>query len=128
MASLCKVYRKRTKLVQVNLVVLDFSKAFDKVAHVRLLHKLDCYGVRRSLLNWFESFLQNRTQQVVVEGHYFRSCDITPGVPQGSVLGPALFLVYINDITANIHSELRLFADDILIYRPIGSESDHKMT
>ena len=97
------------------MAVLDFSKAFDKTAHVRLL---DYYGVEGRLLNWFESFLQNRTQQVVVEGHYSRPCDITSGVPQGSVLGPALFLMYINDLITSIHSEQRLFADDILIYRP----------
>ena len=76
------------------------------------------------MLEWFGSFLHSRTQQVVVEGHYSTPCDITSGVPQGSVLGPALFLIYINDITTNIHSELRLFADDILIYRPILSSSD----
>ena len=64
---------------------------------------------------------------MVVEGHHSKSCDITSRVPQGSVLGPALFLVYINGITANVHSELRLFADDILIYRPIGSESNQKI-
>ena len=109
------------------MAVLDFSKAFDKVAHARLLNKLEYYGVRGSLLEWFESFLHNRTQQVVIEGRYSISCDITSGVPQGSVLGPALFLIYINDITTNIHSELRLFADDILIYRPIHSPSDQKI-
>ena len=113
--------------LQVDLAVLDFSKAFDKVAHARLLNKLEYYGVRGSLLEWFESFLPNRTQQVVIEGHHSISCDITSGVPLGSVLGPALFLIYINDIITNIHSELRLFADDILIYRPIYSQSDQKI-
>ena len=110
--------------LQVDLAVLDFSKAFDKVAHARLL---EYYVVRGSLLEWFESFLHNRTQQVVIEGRYSISCDITSGVPQGSVLGPALFLIYINDISTNMHSELRLFADDILIYRPIHSPSDQKI-
>ena len=110
--------------LQVDLAVLDFSKAFDKVAHAPLLHKLEYYGVRGTMLEWFGSFLHSRTQQVVVEGHYSTPCDITSGVPQGSVLGPALFLIYINDITTNIHSELRLFADNILIYRPILSSSD----
>ena len=92
--------------LQVDLAVLDFFKAFDKVAHARLLHKLKYYGVRGTLLEWFGSFLHNRTQQMVVEVHYSTPCDITSGVPQGSVLGPALFLIYINDITTNIHSEL----------------------
>ena len=69
--------------VQVDLAVLDFSKAFDKVAHARLLHKLEYYGVRGTLLEGFGSFLRNRTQQVVIEGHYSTPCDITSGVPQG---------------------------------------------
>jgi len=64
---------------------------------------------------------------VVIEGHCSRPCDITSGVPQGSVLGPILFLVYINDITTNIHSELQLFADDILIFRAIHSLNDQKI-
>ena len=95
----------------MDLAVLDFSK-------------VEYYGVRSTLLEWFGSFLHNRTQQAVVEGHYSTPCDITSGVPQGSVLGPALFLIYINDITTSIHSELQLFADDTLIYRPILSSSD----
>ena len=110
---------------QVDAAVLDFSKAFDKVAHSRLILKLKYYGVRGNLLNWFESFY-NRTQQVVIEGSYSSSCKITSGVPQGSVLGPALFL-YINDIACKIHSELHLFADDILIYRPSYSHNDHNL-
>ena len=72
--------------LQVDLAVLDFSKAFDKVAHARLLHKLEHYGLRGTLLEWFGSFLHNRTQQVVIEGHYLTPCDITSGVPQGSLL------------------------------------------
>ena len=82
--------------------------------------------MRGNLLEWFDSFPHNRSQQVVIQGNHSRSSDITSGVPQGSVLGPVLFLVYINDITTNIHSELRLFTDDILIYRPIHSLSDQK--
>ena len=102
------------------------DKAFDKVAHSRLVHKLEYYGVRGKLLIWLESFLNNRTQQVVVEGKFSPPCEVLSGVPQGSVLGPVLFLIYINNISLNIHSELRLFIDDILIYRPIiNPVTDH---
>ena len=107
------------------MAILDFEKAFDKVAHSRLTHKLNYYGIRRELLQWIQSFLTNRTQRVVVDGTYSSPCSVTSGVPQGSVLGPVLFLIYINDITSNIHSQLRLFADDCLIYRPINSPEDH---
>ena len=69
--------------------------------------------------------MQNRSQEVVVEGINSTSCNVTSGVPQGSVLGPVLFLMYINDIGLNIHSEIRLFADDILLYRPIRTPNDH---
>ena len=67
----------------------------------------------------YASFLHGRTQQVLVEGSKSSICDVTSGVPQGSVLGPVLFLIYINDIIANIQSKIRLFADDILIYKPL---------
>ena len=113
--------------LQVDLAILDFEKAFDKVAHTRLTHKLDYYGIRGDLLQWIQSFLTNRTQKVVVDGVCSSPCNVTSGVPQGSVLGPVLFLIYINDITTNIHSQLRLFADDCLVYRPINSPEDHKI-
>ena len=98
---------------------LDFSKAFDKVAHSRLLYKLKYYGIRGNLLTWLSSFLHGRSQQVVVDGAKSPVCKVTSGVPQDSVLGPTLFLIYINDIVLNVKSEIRLFADDILLYRTI---------
>ena len=115
------------KKLQVDVAILDFAKAFDKVAHARLAHKLNYYGVRGPLLLWLQSFLTDRTQKVIIDGSYSSPCHVTSGVPQGSVLGPVLFLIYINDIIANIHSQLRLFADDCLLYRPIHSSDDHKI-
>jgi hypothetical protein len=109
---------------QADLVLLDFSKAFDKVAHNRLLAKLDYYGVRNSTLGWIASFLQGRTQEVVLEGAHSRTLPVDSGVPQGTVMGPLLFLVYINDITEGITSSIRLFADDCVVYRTINSTDD----
>ena len=106
---------------------VDFSKAFDRVSHSRLLQKLHYYGIWGSMLRWLRALLSNRTQQVMVNGSFSSLCTVTSGVPQGSVLGPALFLIYINDITAGIKSQIRLFADDCLIYRSIYSPIDHEI-
>ena len=112
---------------QVDIGILDFSKAFDKLAHSRLVQKLELYGIRGKPLQWIKSFLSNRVQQVVVEGSYSTPCNVTSGVPQGSVLGPTLFLIYINDLVTHIQSTVRLFADDCLIYRPIFTPTDHQI-
>ena len=109
---------------QVDVEILDMSKAFDKVPHERLALKLHHYGIRGSVLTWLQSFLRGRSQQVVLDGHYSTPCDVISGVPQGSVLGPTLFLIYINDIVDGIQSTIRLFADDCLIYRCISSPAD----
>ena len=111
----------------MDTAILDFSKAFDKVAHSRLLYKLNYYGIRGNLLNWLNSFLHGHSQQVVVDGAKSPTYEVTSGVPQGSVLGPTLFLIYINDIVLNVKSEIRLFADDILLYRTIKNPNDHEL-
>ncbi|MEW8548727.1 MAG: reverse transcriptase family protein, partial [Candidatus Thiodiazotropha sp.] len=112
---------------QTDLILLDFSKAFDKVNHSKLLLKLHSYGIRNSTLRWIQAFLSNRQQRVVVEGEESDSVPVPSGVPQGSVLGPILFLVYINDLPQDIVSQVRLFADDTAIYLTLETkhDSDH---
>ncbi|KAK7088259.1 hypothetical protein V1264_022195 [Littorina saxatilis] len=110
---------------QVDAILLDFSKAFDKVPHQRLFHKLDHYGVRNNTLKWICSFLTGRTQQVVLEGVHSSAGPVTSGVPQGTVLGPLLFLIYINDMPEAVkHSKLKLFADDSLLYKKVTKQQD----
>ena len=79
------------------------------------------------MLCWFKSFLTNRLQGFVIKGYYSSPSKVTSGVPQGTVLGPILFLVYINDLITDINSTTRLFAGDCLIYRVINSSADHQL-
>ena len=110
---------------QVDMAILDFSKAFDKVSHERLSQKLKYYGIDGNTRTWINSFLTDRKQQVVVDNATSDIASVTSGVPQGTVLGPTLFLIYINDIADNITSNIRLFADDCVLYRTINSTSDN---
>ena len=109
---------------QTDLLILDFSKAFDKVSHNLLLHKLHHYGMRGNTHRWISAFLSERTQVVVVDGEESDVGRVESGVPQGSVLGPSLFLFYINDLPENLNSTVRLFADDTIVYLTITSASD----
>lgn len=92
------------------------NKAFDRVWHKGLIHKLRNVGIIGGLLNWFTDYLSNRKQRVVLPRAASDWTQIHAGVPQGSVLGPLLFLIYINDIVENINACIRLFADDTSLY------------
>ena len=101
---------------EVRAVFCDISKAFDRVWHAGLLLKLQAAGVTGKVLAWFKSYLSDRRQRVVIPGGTSDWTSIYAGVPQGSILGPLLFLVYINDIVVDIGSHIRLFADDTSLY------------
>ena len=109
---------------QTDLVLLDFSKAFYKVRQLKLLLKLHRYGIRGPTLKWIQAFLSDRTQTVVILNEKSTTVAVISGVPQGSVLGPILFLIYINDLPDKTRSTVRLFADDTAIYLAVSSLED----
>ena len=121
------IYDSFEKYDETRALFLDISKAFDKVWHDGLIFKLKCNGINGNLLNLLENYLQNRQQRVVLNGTVSEWRNVTAGVPQGSVLGPLLFLVYINDLTDNISSHMRLFADDSSLFTRVeGVDQTHE--
>ena len=108
----------------IDAIIIDFSKAFDLVPHDLLLTKLASSGVDSSVVVWARAFLVGRTQMVRVGGQLMKEGKVTSGVLQGNVLGPLLFLVYVNGIWRNTNTNIRLFADDCKIYRKITSKND----
>lgn len=119
------INQSNNKNIQTDIIIMDFAKAFDKVSHRHLLYKLNYYGIAPNALDWIFDFLNDRTQTVVLDGVSSEKVPVTSGVPQGTVLGPILFLIYINDFSTYIkHSTLRLFADDSIIYREIKNQND----
>lgn len=109
---------------QSDLIIMDFSKAFDTVPHQRLISKLDYYGIRGNLKSWITTWLTCREQSVVVDGVSSPAVHVSSGVPQGTVLDPLMFLLYINDIGDNCNSAIRLFAYDTILYSIIESTLD----
>lgn len=111
-----------------DVLYLDFAKAFDKVDHKLLLEKIKSIGITGKVYDWIKSFLSDRKQYVMVNGKKSRGEEVMSGVPQGTVLGPILFIVYINDITKVIkHSYIKIFADDSKVIKAIESMSDRDL-
>lgn len=111
----------------VDVIYLDNYKAFDKVSHRRLLYKLKSYGVGGVVWKWIQAFLQDLKQQVVINGSKSSQTSVTSGISQGSVIGPILFLIYINDFPDQVLSSTKLFADNSNTYRRVGSREDQEL-
>ena len=108
----------------VDVLYLDFSKAFDKVPHKRRVEKVKAHGIGSNIWRWIKAWLSDRRQRVVINGKASGWEKVTSGVPQGSVLGPTLFIIYINDIDNGITSSLLKFADDTKLLRKVGTQED----
>ncbi|KAK3099403.1 hypothetical protein FSP39_003853 [Pinctada imbricata] len=128
--QLIEVMDAWTKLLDeksdVDIIYFDFQKAFDKVPHFRLLKKLSAYGIKGKTLTWIKEFLTDRKQRVILNGKYSPWDNITSGIPQGSVLGPILFLIYINDLPEVVSNPVKLFADDTKLYGSSNDQEDHR--
>ena len=108
----------------IDVIYLDFQKAFDTIPHQRLLSKVHAYGIRGKVYEWIRNFLLKRRQRVVLNNSKSTWSEVISGVPQGSVLGPILFILYINDLHDVISCVSKLFADDTKLYRSVDSYDD----
>ena len=126
--QLLKVLEEWTQILDrgggIDCIYCDFQKAFDKVPYRRLMAKIWSYGIRGKLYQWIETFLANRKQHVAVNGQKSSKNLVLSGVPQGSVLGPLLFVIFINDLPAAVENEAWMFADDTKIYQEVNCKED----
>ena len=118
--QLLEVLNDFTNLIEnkdsIDVIYLDFSKAFDTVPHLRLINKLEAYGIQGNMIKWIKHFLSDRKQRVKVNSEYSEYTPVISGIPQGSILGPVLFVIYINDLPEIIKSSCKIFADDTKLY------------
>ena len=115
---------------QINAIYTDFEKAFDKVPHQLLLQKLIYYNVNTTVINWIKSFLCFRKQRVKLNGFFSEWNDVISGIPQGTILGPILFVMYINDLpdVCKHFANIYLFADDAKLYKHVLCDDDHSLS
>ena len=108
----------------LDAVYLDFKKAFDKVPHERLSNKIESYGIKGKISAWIKNFLHGRSQRVSINGNMSNWTGVSSGIPQGSVLGPILFVIFINDLPDAVSSVTRIFADDTKMYGRATTDAD----
>ena len=108
---------------QIDTVNLDIKKAVETIPHQKLLLKLKSYGFEENLLKWVEDFLSERKQRVVFNGKSSSWKNVTSGVPQGSVLGPVLLIIYVNDVPDSLESFCKIFAEDTKVYTAVGEKN-----
>ena len=110
-----------------DIFYLDFSKAFDRVPHERLLKKRYAYGIQGNVLGWIRNFLTDRSQRVQIQGSFSKWKPVTSGIPQGSFLGPFLFILFINNLSDVVKSFSSLFADDTKIFGPANTGREREI-
>ena len=109
---------------QTDVIFLDFSEAFDSAPRNLLIYKLRSFGFNGNLLSWIQNYLSDRHQSVIIDGKESDSLPVTSGVPQGSILGPLFFVLYIDDLPNVCSSKVSLYADDAEVFRKIKSIND----
>lgn len=117
------IHDSQHKLLKTDVISIDFAKAFDRVPHNRLIHKMENIKIESNVIRWFKKYLTNRHQAVIIEDLQSSFQVVKSGVPQGSVLGPTFFLISINYIAVDNNSSVRLFADECVLYRRVTNRS-----